>query len=78
MKLIGLMLAGVVLVGCHSFNGDTVPERAGNGIRHGGEAAGRGIEKGAEATAEGLNTAGAWVDRKVHGDSKKSEKAADK
>ena len=78
MKLIALILAVFVLAGCNSFSGDTIPERAGNGIRHGGEAAGRGIEKGAEATAEGLSTAGAWVDRKVHGDGKKSEEAAEK
>jgi len=72
-----LMVSGV-LAGCHSFSGNSVPERVGNGIRHGGEAAGRGLEKGAEATADGLETAGAWVGRKLQKDDKNSEKAVGK
>ena len=74
---VALLVSGV-LAGCQSFSGDSVPEKVGNGIRHGGEAAGRGIEKGAEATAEGLDTAGKWVDRKLRTDGNNSEKAADK
>ena len=78
LRVAALLMVSAVLAGCQSFSGDSVPEKVGNGIRHGGEAAGRGIEKGAEATAGGLNTAGEWVDRKLHKDGKNSEKAADK
>ncbi len=74
MKKLVLMTL-VVLAGCHSFAGDSVPERAGNGIKKGGEAAARGIEKGVEATSDGLTTAGEWVGRKMHSGDKKSEKA---
>ncbi len=85
-KISVLLMTLAVLAGCHSFAGDSVPERAGNGIRKGGEAAARGIEKGAEAagrgiqkggkaTSEGLTTAGEWVGRKTHSGDKKSEKA---
>jgi len=54
-------------------------EAAGNGIKTGGEAAANGIEKGIEATekglkkgaaaaGKGLETAGQWIEKKVHGD----------
>jgi len=88
-KLLVLLMTLGVLAGCNTFTGDSVPERAGNGIKKGGEAAGRGIEKGAEAagrgiqkggeaTAEGLTTAGKWVDKKINPGDEKSEKAADR
>ncbi|HEY9098767.1 MAG TPA: hypothetical protein VIN38_07850 [Thiobacillus sp.] len=56
-----------------------VAEKVGNSIKKGGEAAGQGIEKGIEATekglrkgaaatGKGLETAGQWIEKKVHGD----------
>jgi len=52
-------------------------DKAGRGIRKGGEAAGRGIEKGAdatgkglkkggEATAKGVRKGGDWVGKKLN------------
>ncbi len=40
---------------------DSVVERAGDGIKKGGEAAGRGIKKGAEAAAKGIKKGGKAV-----------------
>lgn len=54
-----------------------VVDKAGHGIKKGGEAAGRGIEKaaaatekglrkGGEATARGVKKAGKWVGKGLH------------
>jgi len=80
-KTIVLLLLGL-LVGQQAFaEGESVAEKVGNSIKKGGEAAGHGIEtgidaterglkKGAAATGRGLETAGQWIEKKVHtGDS---------
>ena len=86
MKKILLMTLAVLAISS-AFAEESFPERAGNGIKNVGEAAGRGIEKGAaaagrgiqkggEETVKGLDIAGNWVDRKLHADGKKTEKAS--
>jgi hypothetical protein len=87
MKKVSILLMTLgVLAAASAFAEESVAERAGNGIKKGGEAAGRGIEKGAEAagrgikkggeaTVKGVETAGKWVGRKLHAGDEKSEKA---
>jgi len=65
-----------------------VVDKAGHGIKKGGEAAGRGIEKGADATGKGLKRAGEatakgvkktgkWVGKGLHKAGEKLEKVAE-
>lgn len=89
MKIISILLMTLgVLAGGHAFAEESVPERAGEGIKKGGEAAGRGLEKGAEAAGRGIKKggeaavkgvkkAGVWVGKKTQKGGEKSEKASE-
>lgn len=77
-KLFMLLLLGL-FVGQPALAEEGVAKKIGDGIKKGGEAAGNGIEKGIEATekglkkgaaatGKGLETAGQWIEQKVHGD----------
>ena len=57
-----------------SANEEGVVDKAGSGIKKGGEAAGRGIEKGAAATEKGVKKAGEWVGQSLNKAGKKIEK----
>ena len=68
-----------------SANEEGVLDKAGSGIKKGGEAAGRGIEKGAvatekgikkggKATVKGVKKAGEWVGQSLNKADKKIEK----
>ncbi len=64
---------------------ESVPQKAGKGVKKAGDATGRAIErgvdatgkglkKGAEATGRGLEKAGKWIQNKTHtGDDHKSD-----
>jgi len=78
-KMIVLLLLGLIVGQPALAEEEGVAKKVGNSIKKGGEAAGHGIEtgidaterglkKGAEATGRGLETAGQWVEKKVHGD----------
>ena len=87
-KILILLITLGVLAGGHAFAEESVPERAGNGVKKGGEAAGRGIEKGAdaagrgikkggEAAIRGVKKAGAWVGKKMQTGGDKLEKTSE-
>lgn len=79
MKQIFMLLMLGLFVGQPALAEEVVAKKVGDGIKTGGEAAGNGIEKGIEATekglkkgataaGKGLETAGQWIEKKVHGD----------
>jgi hypothetical protein len=55
--ILGLVALGL-LAGRTAFADDSIVDRAGKGIKKGGEAAGRGIEKGAKAVEPGIEKGG--------------------
>ncbi|MGV8992420.1 MAG: hypothetical protein ACOH1Q_13565 [Thiobacillus sp.] len=79
MKKIFMLLVLGFFVGQPALAEEGVAKKVGDGVKTGGEAAGNGIEKGIEATekglkkgaaaaGKGLETAGQWIEKKVHGD----------
>ncbi len=79
MKQIFMLLMLGLFVGQPALAEEGVAKKVGDGVKTGGEAAGNGIEKGIEATekglkkgaaaaGKGLETAGQWIEKKVHGD----------
>ena len=78
MKKIFMLLMLGLFVGQPALAEEGVAKKVGDGVKTGGEAAGNGIEKGIEATekglkkgaaaaGKGLETAGQWIEKKVHG-----------
>ena len=71
-----LLVLAALAVPCVAAADESVVDKAGRGLKKGGEAAGRGIEKGAdatgnglkkggEATVKGVKKAGDWVGNKL-------------
>jgi len=81
-KLAALLMLGFVasglLAGRTALADDGVVDRAGNGIKKGGEAAARGIDKGVKAAEPAIKKGGKWLGRELKIVGKKIEKAADK
>ena len=72
--ILGLVALGL-LAGRTAFADDSIVDRAGKGIKKGGEAAGRGIEKGAKAAVKGIKKGGEWMGRGLKKTGEKLEKA---
>ena len=79
MKKIFMLLLLCLFIGQPALAEEGVAKKVGGSIKKGGEAAGNGIEKGIEATkkglkkgaaatGKGLETAGQWIEKKVHSD----------
>ena len=88
LMTLGFVVLGL-LAGRTAFAEDSLVDRAGNGIKKGGEAAARGINKGAKvvepaikkggkAAVKGIKTGADWVSRKLKKSDEKSEKAGKK
>jgi hypothetical protein len=86
MKKIAVLLVAL-LAGGTTFADDSLVDRAGNGIKKGGNAAARGIDKGASkvepaikrggnAAARGVKKGGKWVGRGLHKAGEKVEKVS--
>jgi hypothetical protein len=85
MRKVFVLLLLSLFVGQAAFaEEEGVAQKVGSSIKKGGEAAGHGIEKGikatekglkkgAAATGKGLEKAGAWIEKKVNGDTDKDK-----
>lgn len=89
MKKSLILLATLgVFAGTQALADESLPAKVGDAVKRGGEAAGHGIEKaadatgrgirkGGEATVRGLDTAGHWVEKKLHGSDENSAKGSE-
>jgi hypothetical protein len=87
MKKIAVLLVALLAGGTAFADNDSVVDRAGKGIKKGGNAAAHGIDKGARkvepvirrggnAAAKGVKKGGKWVGRGLHKAGEKVEKVS--